>query len=48
MKILKSASHADAARRFAARYAGYDPQRQITAMVDRAEELLRACPQTAP
>jgi UDP:flavonoid glycosyltransferase YjiC (YdhE family) len=41
MELLASQQHAEAARQFAARYAGYDPERQIVAMVDRVEELLR-------
>jgi hypothetical protein len=41
MELLGSPKHAEAARRFAARYTDYDPQRQIAAIVDRMEELLR-------
>ncbi len=41
MELLGSGRYAEAARQFAARYAGYDPERQINAVVDRAEELLR-------
>ena len=42
MEMLGSDKYAAAARQFAARYAGYDPQRQIAAVVDRAEELIRS------
>ena len=35
MEILGSEAYAEAARRFAAKYAGYDPERQITAVVGR-------------
>ena len=40
MEMLAAEHYAEAARRFAARYAGYDPQRQVEAVVRRAEELL--------
>ena len=41
MRMLGSESYIEAARRFAAKYSGYDPQRQIAAVVERAEELLK-------
>jgi len=40
MEMLGSESYAQAARRFAARYADYDPRRQIDAILQRTEELL--------
>jgi len=39
--MLATEQYAEAARRFAARYAGYDCKRQVAAVVERAEELIR-------
>jgi len=41
MQMLGSDAYAEAAQRFAAKYSGYDPQQQVAAVVERAEELLR-------
>jgi hypothetical protein len=40
--VLSDGKYADAARRFADRYAAFDPRRQREAMLDRARELLLA------
>jgi MoaA/NifB/PqqE/SkfB family radical SAM enzyme len=40
-RMLASESYAEAARRFAARHADFDPQRQVAGMLDRIEALLR-------
>jgi hypothetical protein len=37
--LLESASHAAAAQRFAARYSGFQPQRQLDQMVERLDQL---------
>jgi hypothetical protein len=41
MEMLGSDAYGEAAQRFAAKYAGYDPQRQIAAMADRVEQMLQ-------
>jgi hypothetical protein len=41
MRLLGSEAPAEAARAFAARYADYDPQRQVEAILGRIEELLQ-------
>src|SRR4051812_31995318 len=38
--VLTDEKYAQAARRFAERYAAFDPRRQSEAMLDQAEELL--------
>lgn len=40
-RLLSSSDYGEAARRFAQRYADYDPTAKINRMVDRAETLLR-------
>ena len=40
MQMLGSDKYTEAAKRFAVKYVDYDPQRQIAAVVDRAEQLL--------
>jgi hypothetical protein len=40
-RMLASESYAEAARRFAARHADFDPQRQVAGMLNRIEGLLR-------
>jgi UDP:flavonoid glycosyltransferase YjiC (YdhE family) len=42
--MLTDGRYAAAARRFADRYAAFDPQRQRAAMLERAEELLASVP----
>jgi UDP:flavonoid glycosyltransferase YjiC (YdhE family) len=39
--LLESERYAESARRFAVRHADFDPQRQVAAMLDRIDELLR-------
>jgi UDP:flavonoid glycosyltransferase YjiC (YdhE family) len=40
-RMLASETYAEAARRFAARHADFDPQRQVAGMLDRIDGLLR-------
>ena len=46
--LLHDESYGAAARRFAERYAAFDPRRQREAMLARAEELIGACPAGRP
>ena len=41
MRLLNDRRYAEAARRFAANYGDFDPQRQIERMLERVEELLK-------